>query len=136
MKGECEGCGAWDEVRPVAGRIFCACCRPGASLMERWEATRALREKFAALEAKASEAQENYEFMVQRAAEEKLDGYRELGQRAAGLETRAEAAESVVARMKAEARSIYRRWSGEDHARAEGFSTAAAWILEAGGEKP
>lgn len=136
MKGECEGCGAWDEGSDVAGRFFCACCRPGSTRPERWQATRALRKRIAALEADLAKAEANYRFMVERAACEKLDGYRELGQRAAEQETRAVLAEAQVERMKAEARKIYKRWEGEDHARAEGFALAAERILESVGETP
>jgi len=136
MKGECEGCGAWAEGRPIGGRFFCRCCDPKGGLTKQWGAVRGLRQRIADLERQLAEAQGNYEFMVRRAADQKLDGYRELGQRAAEQEARAEKAESQARRMKAEARKIHSRWSGEDHARAEGFSIAAARILESAGEKP
>lgn len=44
-------------------------------------------------------ARKNYQFMVDRAADEKLDGYRELGAKCASLEERAEKAESLNRRM-------------------------------------
>lgn len=53
----------------------------------RWEdherEAAALRARVAELTAERDEAQANYAFMVERAANEKLDGYRELGARAA-----------------------------------------------------
>lgn len=42
------------------------------------------------LEAKLKETQDNYSFMVRRAADGIIDGYREFGARAADAETRAE----------------------------------------------
>jgi DNA repair exonuclease SbcCD ATPase subunit len=47
-----------------------------------------------------NEAQSNYQFMVDRAANEKLDGYRELGAKCALLEERAEKAEAELAQAK------------------------------------
>ena len=44
-------------------------------------------------ERERDEARANYAFMVKRAADQKLDGYRELGARAAAAEERAEKAE-------------------------------------------
>ena len=44
-------------------------------------------------ERERDEARANYAFMVERAADQKLDGYRELGARAAAAEERAEKAE-------------------------------------------
>lgn len=43
--------------------------------------------------ARAEKAEANYRFMVERAADQKLDGYRELGARAAAAEERADNAE-------------------------------------------
>lgn len=48
--------------------------------------------------ARVGEAERNYQFMVDRAANEKLDGYRELGQRAADAESRAD---SLAAELEA-----------------------------------
>ena len=45
------------------------------------------------LTAERDEARANYAFMVERAADQKLDGYRELGAKAAAAEERAERAE-------------------------------------------
>ena len=52
------------------------------------------------LERELAEAQKNYQFMVDRAANEKLDGYRELGAKAAAAEERAEKAERELAKAK------------------------------------
>lgn len=48
----------------------------------------------ALLKARAEKAEANYRFMVERAADEKLDGYREMGSKCAALEERAEKAEA------------------------------------------
>lgn len=61
-----------------------------------------LRARVAELEQRAEKAEANYRFMVERAADEKLDGYRELGQRAAAAEQRAERAEAEVAELRLE----------------------------------
>jgi chromosome segregation ATPase len=60
-----------------------------------------LRARVAELEQRAEKAEANYRFMVERAADEKLDGYRELGQRAASAEARAERAENAEAEWRA-----------------------------------
>jgi hypothetical protein len=57
-----------------------------------------LRAENARLEAERDEAQKNYQFMVNRAADEKLDGYRELGARAAAAEN---AADDLRSRLSA-----------------------------------
>jgi len=46
----------------------------------------AARERIAALEVERDEARDRYRFMVERAADASLDGYRELGARAAAAE--------------------------------------------------
>ena len=51
------------------------------------------RKCIATAERERDEARANYAFMVERAADQKLDGYRELGARAAAAEERAERAE-------------------------------------------
>ena len=56
---------------------------------------------FAALKARAEKAEANYQFMIDRIADEKLDGYRELGRRAASAESRAEKAEARVSELDA-----------------------------------
>ena len=53
------------------------------------------------------EARKNYQFMVDRAADEKLDGYRELGLRAATAENERDAAVLRVARLTEALRGIY-----------------------------
>lgn len=63
-----------------------------------------LRERAEKAERERDEARANYAFMVERAADQKLDGYRELGARAAAAEERAEKAE----RERDEARDALR----------------------------
>jgi hypothetical protein len=63
--------------------------------------------RIAELERERDTAQANYQFMVERAANEKLDGYRELGQRCADAMTRAESAE----RRLAEAEQLTREYT-------------------------
>lgn len=53
----------------------------------------------AELQPKLEQAEANYRFMVERAADQKLDGYRELGQMACDSETRALAAEQKLAAL-------------------------------------
>jgi hypothetical protein len=67
-----------------------------------------LRAERDAERARAEQAEANYAFMVERAANEKLDGYRELGARAAAAETdrdawkaRAEARPDITREMAA-----------------------------------
>jgi len=62
--------------------------------------TYALAEK-----ARADKAQANYQFMVDRVADEKLDGYRELGQRAADAENRADALQQEITALKSQQKS-------------------------------
>ena len=52
------------------------------------------------IERELVEVQKNYQFMVDRAANEKLDGYRELGAKAAAAEERAEKAERELAAIR------------------------------------
>src|SRR6185503_5556821 len=58
-----------------------------------------LREQIARLE--RDEAQRNYQLMVERAADEKLDGYRELGAKCASLEEERDTALATAARLRA-----------------------------------
>lgn len=53
----------------------------------------------AELQPKLEKAEANYRFMVEHAADQKLDGYRELAQRARDNETRAVAAEQKLAAL-------------------------------------
>lgn len=59
-------------------------------------------ERITELEAERDKAQANYQFMVNRACNEKLDGYRELGSKCASLEEERDVALTEVARLKAE----------------------------------
>ncbi len=55
---------------------------------------------------RAETAEKNYNWMVEHAADEKLDGYRELGQRAADAEERAEKAEGEVISLKSAVQTL------------------------------
>ena len=97
--------------------------RPGESPED--TEIRLLRAKIAELETalktaeqQRDEARANYAFMVERAADQKLDGYRELGARAAAAEERAERAERERDEARAE-RDARPDISAED---------AAAWV--------
>ena len=76
------------------------------------------RKCIATAERERDEARANYAFMVERAANQKLDGYRELGARAAAAEERAERAERERDEARAE-RDARPDISAED---------AAAWV--------
>ncbi len=56
-----------------------------------------LRVNVRELETKLDEARRNYQFMVERAADEKLDGYRELGDRAARAENERDQLKALLA---------------------------------------
>lgn len=105
----------------------------------------------AILSAQRDNAEANYRFMVERAADERLDGYRELGQRAAQAKQRAEAAEKREAELHAAlellARGLIRltshgvesrEASGHNAYRAhhsDGPSIAAALVAAKGGSR-
>ena len=59
--------------------------------------------EIARLRRERDEAQANYRWMVEHAADQRLDGYRELGQRAAVAETERDEARAEIARLRAEA---------------------------------
>mgnify|MGYP001579306950 CR=1 FL=1 len=61
-----------------------------------------LRAELAAVTAERDEANANYVFMVERAADQTLDGYRELGQRAAEAENAADDVRAELAAAKAD----------------------------------
>ena len=81
---------------------------------EQLRSDRAARDaEIAGLKVRAEKAEANYAFMVKRAADEKLDGYRELGARAAAAESAADALRARIAELEArdrEARGLLRRW--------------------------
>jgi hypothetical protein len=56
----------------------------------------------AALKSRAEEAEDNYRFMVERACDEKLDGYRELGARAAEAENNSDDLRAQLASVTAQ----------------------------------
>lgn len=57
-------------------------------------------EKIEKLKAERDEARANYQFMVNKACDEKLDGYRELGNKCASLEEERDTALAEVERLK------------------------------------
>jgi DNA repair exonuclease SbcCD ATPase subunit len=60
----------------------------------------------AALKERAEKAEKNYRFMVERAADEKLDGYRELGQRAADAENQRDNIQRALAAAQERVREL------------------------------
>ena len=81
-----------------------------AAEIERWQglydmatgnddAIAVLSAKLEAAETRAKEAEKNYRWMVERAADEKLDGYRELGARAAEAERQRDEALALLAEV-------------------------------------
>lgn len=60
-----------------------------------------LRAQLEQAKAERDEARRNYQWMVERAADQKLDGYRELGARAANAENALDEAEATIARQRA-----------------------------------
>jgi len=89
VDGVCKSCGAVKNTDHI-GPSWCS-GRPTA----RAEAN-TLREQVERLTRERDEARANYAFMVERAADQRLDGYRELGARAAAAENeRDEALESL-----------------------------------------
>lgn len=86
-----------------------------------------LLEEIDALTAERDEARANYRFMVERAADEKLDGYRELGARAAAAENEADRLRATIARLEAvaEAARFYCEAFARHLARTGGHEHAA-----------
>lgn len=72
-----------------------ACIRDGWTLL-----SARTQEAVAALFGRLTRAEANYRFMVERAADQRLDGYRELGQRAAAAETERDMARSQLGRER------------------------------------
>jgi hypothetical protein len=62
----------------------------------------ALIEEVCSLRVRTEKAEANYAFMVERAANEKLDGYRELGARAASAENEADCLRARLREVKVE----------------------------------
>lgn len=92
---KCPSCGDTADPRyRYRGRMMCHGCFPDESTSS-WTRKRIdhainLTERLEAAERERDEAQANYRFMVEKAADEKLDGYRELGQRVATAENNAD----------------------------------------------
>lgn len=68
-----------------------------------------LRGDLAETERERDEARSNYQFMVDRAVNEKLDGYRNLGQRAATAENERDTARQQLAEARDEIERLLRR---------------------------
>ena len=62
-----------------------------------------------ALHARAEQAEANYRWMVERAADQRLDGYRELGARCAALEAERDAAAVLVRDLAASVVALHAR---------------------------
>lgn len=94
--------------------------RPGESPED--TEIRLLRAKIAELETalktaeqQRDEARANYAFMVERAADQRLDGYRELGAKAAAAEERAEKAERERDEARAEVATLLANADADAH---------------------
>ncbi len=77
------------------------------------ELDRVFSEALEELRAQRDKAQANYQFMVDRAANEKLDGYRELGAKCAELERERDEARDEVNRLKARMEAEAKDWPQE-----------------------
>ena len=94
---------------------------------EQLRSDRAARDaEIAGLKVRAEKAEANYAFMVKRAADEKLDGYRELGARAAAAESAADALRARIAELEARDRKAGHALVGVAHRIVEGRS---CWCL-------
>jgi hypothetical protein len=97
-----------------------------------------LRSRVAELERERNEAQANYRFMVERAADQKLDGYRELGQRAADAENLVDRLRSLLAEARevvrpfAEAYGAVRGTLVDPWAGPNEYARAANWLRKQG----
>lgn len=100
---------------------FCASCAfPTAA--------EALARQVKALKARAEKAEANYQWMVNRAADEKLDGYRALGARAAEAENQADQLRAHVEKLHGLIRTAL-AWGvngSEGYDALTAFDTAAA----------
>ena len=89
---DCKTCDKWNQYEGCVMGLAAAC----GVRCDHYEPD----ERLYALRARAEKAEADYRFMVERAADQKLDGYRELGARAASAEERAEKAEAELARLR------------------------------------
>lgn len=114
------GCSDGCPVGPSPGGMgpgFC-CCLDGLSPRAHRRATLAFgwyRNEVKRLTAERDAALRNYQWMVERAADERLDGYRDLGAKAAAAEAKRDEARAEVERLTRE----------RDEARAEVFRLRA-----------
>lgn len=88
------------------GRLFGAQCEHG-QLARSCETCDLLRE-LDAMRARAEKAEANYRWMVEHAADQNLDGYRELGARAAAAENARDALRAHIADLEADLARIAR----------------------------
>jgi hypothetical protein len=65
--------------------------------------------EFARVEKERDKAQKNYQFMVERACDEKLDGYRELGAKAAAAENALDSARARIAELESHCAMLHAR---------------------------
>lgn len=109
---DCVPSGAVDIIRGYIDRAF--------------EAGRASRDaEVAELRAGLEKAQANYQFMVERACDEKLDGYRELGTR---LATSEQARDSLRAQLAEKDAEIARLRREEKRQVLKGFLRNPNWL--------
>ena len=103
-----------EELRRVSDAAIESMTSAGAGERETRAAVlvRDLAASVVALHARAEQAEANYRWMVERAADQRLDGYRELGARCAALEAERDAAADaerarIAARIKELADKAY-----------------------------
>ena len=92
--GKCESC---DRLELEAARVRLDALATEEQLQEEVERLRKDRDDYKA----------KYEFMVERAANEKLDGYRELGAKCASLEQERDEARAKVALLRQALKDYY-----------------------------
>lgn len=103
-----------EELRQVSDAAIASMTAAGAGEAETRAAVlvRDLAASVVALHERAEKAEANYRWMVERAADQRLDGYRELGARCAALEAERDAAADaerarIAARIKELADKAY-----------------------------
>ena len=88
----------------------------------------AIMDRLATAEAERDKAQENYRWMVNKAADRSLDGYRELGAKCAALEAERDAARAERDRLVGFARTMSAALRDSDDER-EVVDTVAAFVV-------
>lgn len=109
--------GEWPSHAEVAERLDSLAHDPGCdtrelspSLGPSTKPCNCLGSQLRAALRRAEKAEANYQFMVERAADEKLDGYRELGARAAAAEERADEANAAEAAVRRQLAGVEARY--------------------------